>query len=91
MIPVAGLPEERPALEDDMETIGDAEAARGAEGASWAYCSVLSRGASVSAGTTSGVSQVFESVSTRRPSEAYRIWRLFPSVKVTSVGRSIVL
>lgn len=91
MIPVAGLPEERPALEDEVETVGDAEAAKSAEGASLMNCSVLSRGASVSAGTTSGVSQVFESVSMRRPSEAYRIWRLFPSVKVTREGSSIVL
>lgn len=91
MIPVAGLPEERPALEDKVEAVEEVEAAKDAEGISYAYCSVLSRGANVSAGTTSGVSQVFESVSTRRPSEVYRIWRLLPSVKVTSVGRSIVL
>ena len=91
MIPVAGLPEVMPELEDDVEAVEEVEAAKNAEGASCAYCSVLSRSASVSAGTTNGVSQVFESVSTRRPSEVYRIRRLLPSVKVTSVGRSIVL
>ena len=43
MIPVAGLSEVMPELEDDVEAVEEVEAAKDAEGASCAYCSVLSR------------------------------------------------